>query len=515
MKKLFAMLLSFAMLFTLAMPAMAAEVSGNTQNPTEQDVSGSYTPTIEITEFYIEAAESTYDNVVVYDETTDTYTFIIVDEESACFNMVVGIRNRDYTDLTNAVFRQHNTESYSNKSFLEYFEYNSTDGKYHSDGWSYTMYAVGETMVRGVSLNGTDWTEVTCTIVQAYSITNETASDANGTVTVPEWAKPGDTVTVNVSPKDSNYGLNTLTVTDASGNPVTVTNNQFTMPEGKVTVSATFKYTGTYDITVNDSENGSVTADVNKAAENTTVTLTVAPDADYELDTITVNDGAVELTKVNDTTYTFAMPAGNATVSATFKQIKRAVNIGTIENGTVTANPTTAATGETVTLTVDPAAEYMLDDLKVVNDTTGEEVTIAADNTFVMPNSSVTVTATFVEMPITSVEITWGSMSFTYDDTIPEGETEETGWTCDTGANRVTVKNSGEEGDNTFTAQAAYTPNENYEAITGKFDVESAELAVGESQTFTLTLTGKPATALTEGTKIGKVTITINEAAEG
>jgi len=516
MKKLFAMLLSFAMLFSLAMPAMAAEPTINGGD--DHEVWGSYTPTIEITEFYIEAAESTYDNVVVYDETTDTYTFIIVDEESAYFNMVVGIRNRDYTDLTNAFFRLGNTDtSNENKNFLEYFEYNDADGKYHSDGWNFTMYAVGETMVRGVSLNGTDWTEVTCTVVQAYSITNETASDANGTVTVPEWAKPGDTVTVTVTPKDNNYGLEKLTYTDADNNTVEIENNQFTMPESKVTINATFKYTGTYDITVNDSENGSVTANTDKAAEDTTVTLTVAPDADYELDTLKVNDGDVDVTPVEGETnkYTFAMPAGNATVSATFKQIQRAVNIGTFANGKVESDKATAATGETVKLTITPNAMYMLDTLKVVNDTTSEEVTIAADNTFVMPNSSVTVTATFVEMPITSVEISWGSMSFTYDDTVDATTNNEKGWTCEDGANKVTVANTGDEGDNTFTAQAKYESYENYTAITGSFDPASKELAIGDTHTFILHLSGKPTTSLAAGTTIGQVTITINEAAEG
>ena len=43
----------------------------------------------------------------------------------------------------------------------------------------------------------------------------------------------------------------------------------------------------------------------------------------------------------------------------------------------------------------------------------------------------------------------------------------------------------------------------------------SKELAAGANQTFTLSLDGDPTKAIPAGTKIGSVTITINEAAEG
>ena len=62
----------------------------------------------------------------------------------------------------------------------------------------------------------------------------------NGSVTANSTAKMGDTVTLTVTPA-TGYKLDTLTVIDASSNSVTVTNNQFTMPAGNVTVNATFK----------------------------------------------------------------------------------------------------------------------------------------------------------------------------------------------------------------------------------------------------------------------------------
>ena len=76
-----------------------------------------------------------------------------------------------------------------------------------------------------------------------YKITIDDA--ANGTVTAnPTAAKAGATVTLTATP-DEGYAVGTLTVTDRFGDAVKVTENAdgtytFTMPNGQVTVKATF-----------------------------------------------------------------------------------------------------------------------------------------------------------------------------------------------------------------------------------------------------------------------------------
>ena len=71
-------------------------------------------------------------------------------------------------------------------------------------------------------------------------------STSNGKVTVSNNnAKKGDTVTITLTP-NTGYVVDTVTVTDSKGNTVTVsktddTHYTFTMPEGRVTVKATFK----------------------------------------------------------------------------------------------------------------------------------------------------------------------------------------------------------------------------------------------------------------------------------
>ncbi len=105
--------------------------------------------------------------------------------------------------------------------------------------------------------------------------------------------------------------------------PYTVTKN--------VTLTARWSYNGgggivipSYDITVDDSANGTVEANRSTAISGRTITLTVTPDDGYMLDTLAVvdEDGeAVELTKVSDSEYTFEMPKADVTVTATFTEI--------------------------------------------------------------------------------------------------------------------------------------------------------------------------------------------------
>ncbi len=78
--------------------------------------------------------------------------------------------------------------------------------------------------------------------VSTYAVTVDSAK--NGTVTASaKTASKGATVTLTVTP-DKGYTLETLTVTDASGKEVKLTEKNgkytFTMPAGKVTVKATF-----------------------------------------------------------------------------------------------------------------------------------------------------------------------------------------------------------------------------------------------------------------------------------
>lgn len=74
-------------------------------------------------------------------------------------------------------------------------------------------------------------------------------------------------------------------------------------------------------VTVASTTHGRVTVSPDNPKTGDTVTITVRPDDGYVLDTLTVTNASgkeVELTKVNDTRYTFVMPNSKVTVKATF-----------------------------------------------------------------------------------------------------------------------------------------------------------------------------------------------------
>ena len=104
----------------------------------------------------------------------------------------------------------------------------------------------------------------------------------------------------------------------------------------KITVDMTFTAQWTYippanpnyKITIGDMENGTVTANPTAAKAGATVTLTPVPDEGYALSTLTVTDrfgDAVRVTEQADGTYTFTMPNGQVTVTATFVETEEPV----------------------------------------------------------------------------------------------------------------------------------------------------------------------------------------------
>ena len=86
-------------------------------------------------------------------------------------------------------------------------------------------------------------------------------------------------------------------------------------------VYVTPPYTGkySYEITVADTDNGTVSAD-KYATEGEDVTITVTPDKGYKLDELTVTAGSkdVDVKDNGNGTYTFTMPSSKVKVAATF-----------------------------------------------------------------------------------------------------------------------------------------------------------------------------------------------------
>ena len=147
---------------------------------------------------------------------------------------------------------------------------------------------------------------VTCSAVQNGSISAS-----------PTTAYKGETVTLTATPA-SGYCFSSWTVKDANNNNITVTNNQFTMPDSNVTVSATFVVG--YNVTLAPAENGTISANPTSGPANTQITLTATPATGYVFDKWVVYKTGDASTTVNVSNNKFNLPAYDVTVVGIFTE---------------------------------------------------------------------------------------------------------------------------------------------------------------------------------------------------
>ena len=143
-------------------------------------------------------------------------------------------------------------------------------------------------------------------------------------------------------------------------------------------------------ITVTDTKGGTIyTTPTTSAAIGEQVDIEVYPDDGYELDKLLVNGEEV---LVEDGYACVEMVEGGLTITATWKELAKAITIAPCTNGTVTANKEKAAVGESVTFTISPAEGYHLESFKV----NGAEAEVTG-NSYVtnMTEAGLSIEATF------------------------------------------------------------------------------------------------------------------------
>ena len=127
-------------------------------------------------------------------------------------------------------------------------------------------------------------------------------------------------------------------------------------------------------ITVTDTKGGIIyTTPTTSAPIGDEVKIDVYPDAGYALDKLLVNGEEV---LVEDRYAVVKMVEGGLTITATWKELAKAITIAPCTNGTVTANKEKAAVGENVTFTISPAEGYHLESFKV----NGAEVEVTGNS---------------------------------------------------------------------------------------------------------------------------------------
>lgn len=256
----------------------------------------------------------------------------------------------------------------------------------------------------------------------------ETYTDIYATAPDTEIRRGGD-VTFTVRPK-ADAALKTVTV---ARKDATITPNE----DGSVTVfisnvqediGLSVDVLSGIPLTIEPTKNGTVnvtrggvalTSGVKVLAGDKLV-ITGQPDNGYRLDTITLNGAAF----ANGDTYTVAETDTALTVAATFAEYSGGggggggaaatsykITVAPVNHGTVSADPSSAAAGTKITLTVTPDDGYQLASLTATNEN-GKTISLddAGDGTytFTMPASAVTVRASFTaiapeELPFVDV----------------------------------------------------------------------------------------------------------------
>ena len=238
-------------------------------------------------------------------------------------------------------------------------------------------------------------------VAKTYNIkyNNSTGGSVSGSKT----AKTDENVKLDVRPQDG-YKLKTLTVTYNNGKPVDVSNDQFTMPPGNVTVNAEFEPTGQEYTVRFDSNGGTGSMD----------SVNVAPGQTYKLPENGFTPPDSKIFKAWDVSGVEKQPGEIITINdnLTIKPVwddepivtpdpYKVILVQPQKGGTISARPTTAKAGDTVTLSATPAQGYKFG--KYVVTANGQPVTVNG-NQFTMPASDVTVSATFVDDSTTPSE---------------------------------------------------------------------------------------------------------------
>ena len=199
-------------------------------------------------------------------------------------------------------------------------------------GWSYRNDVIINSAMGYIDVVSEDLVAAASAFIAYFSPNVNFASYPSGVVQLTKVSGDvyGETFVYRVTADSSLYSGISLSVanleTDVGISDVTITTTysntdyefSFTMPvEGaKIVANAEKK---SYNITYASSQFGTVTGPTSKKWEET-VTVTATPNAGYTVSGVLVTNGqeTIEVTRTGDNTFTFVMPTGNVTVSASY-----------------------------------------------------------------------------------------------------------------------------------------------------------------------------------------------------
>ena len=223
-----------------------------------------------------------------------------------------------------------------------------------------------------------------------------------------------NTFVITTSDEEENFGVDYLTATEtAVPRYIGVYISQdwrsydaINAANIKNTVTGFYKkvQSGAHTITVDNTiQHGTVETDELSGSQGDEITITVTPDAGYELTALDYNGTSITPTAGNAVSnYTFTMPDADVTIHATFSLISYTISIdNSSSGGSITTTPSGSATmGQEVTVNVTPSSGKKVSTVSYTVEGSSTAVDITPTNgayKFEMPAANVTVTATFID----------------------------------------------------------------------------------------------------------------------
>jgi len=297
--------------------------------------------------------------------------------------------------ITKVAFKVSNAKSTTRTVDL-YLKHTTKSAFSSKTGWE-TLSSSDKVYSGSVTFNASGWTTITLTTPFVYNGTSNlvigmddnTGSYVSSSSNSPQFYVYSTSANRALRIYSDNTNYNPASPTSYSGTYIT-SNNQvmLTMSGGGTTVN---NYTIT--ATANPTAGGTVTG-AGTYQEGSTVTLKATAKSGYTFTNWTKNGTVVS----TNATYSFNVTAAGAYVANFAEEVVTTyynVTVAAVSNGTVTANKTTAAAGETVTLTATPASGATFDRWIVYKTGDVTSTLTVSNNKFTMPAYDVTVAALF------------------------------------------------------------------------------------------------------------------------
>lgn len=182
--------------------------------------------------------------------------------------------------------------------------------------WGRDRFAKVETLyLGGATIDSHSWDGDTCTITLA----SDTPKDAKLYFMINWNLRSSGSITYGATLDGADFPADVPVAVTLKDGTATVEIYAHYNNSSRYSGTKTFVITTAYAVNIDETiTNGTISAEPTSGTEGTEVTLTVTPDAGYQLATLTV-DGQDVTASVVDNKYTFTMPAADVAVSATFK----------------------------------------------------------------------------------------------------------------------------------------------------------------------------------------------------